>query len=202
MPFRAVWLHEVANCREEENCLFFSKKKKGFVNKRTKNLPKPYTCPWAENQSTKTGDWEHFAFPGNIDFLPPMTKAHFVVFIHRLWNNVYHRWIRNNFPCKWHKQNKCLQILVQEDFPPKLLWRENADFKFSVNNEEDANEKPRSRENITASLSTARATPTTRDRGTEEQGTGISEALWSFYTVENPHLSVCRFPRRYIDKSL
>ena len=64
------------------------------------------------------------------------------------------------------------------DFPPKLLWRENADFKFSVNNEgEDVNEKPRSRENITASLSTAKATPTTRDRGTEEQGTGISEAL-------------------------
>ena len=25
-----------------------------------------------------------------------------VVFIHRLWNNVYHRWITNNFPCKWH----------------------------------------------------------------------------------------------------
>ena len=34
--------------------------------------------------------------------LPPFTKAHFV-FIHRLWNKVYHRWITNNFPCKWLK---------------------------------------------------------------------------------------------------
>ena len=62
-----------------------------------------------------------------------------------------------------HKHNKWLQILAQEDFPPKLLWSENADFKFSVNNEgEDFNKKPR-REGT--SLTTAKATPT-RDRGT------------------------------------
>ena len=48
-----------------------------------------------------------------------------------------------------HKHNKWLQILTQEDFPPKLPRSENADFKFSVNNEgEDINKKPRSRENI------------------------------------------------------
>ena len=42
-----------------------------------------------------------------------------------------------------------VQNLAQEDFPPKLLWNENVDFKFSVNNEgEDVNKKPRSRENI------------------------------------------------------
>ena len=42
-----------------------------------------------------------------------------------------------------------MQNLAQEDFPPKLLWNENADFKFSVNNEgEDFNKKPRNRENI------------------------------------------------------
>ena len=47
-----------------------------------------------------------------------------------------------------HKHNKWLQVLAQEDFPPKLLWSENADFKFSVNNEgEDVNKKPRSRRN-------------------------------------------------------
>ena len=51
--------------------------------------------------------------------------------------------------CVTHKHNKWLQILAQEDFPPKLLWSENADFKFSVNNEgEDVNKKPRSRRNI------------------------------------------------------
>ena len=42
-----------------------------------------------------------------------------------------------------HKHKKWLQILVDEDFPRKLLWSENADLKFSVNNEgEDLNKKP------------------------------------------------------------
>ena len=51
--------------------------------------------------------------------------------------------------CVTHKHNKWLQILAQEDFPPKLLWSENADFRFSGNNEgEDVNKKPRSRRNI------------------------------------------------------
>ena len=40
-------------------------------------------------------------------------------------------------------QAQQVQNLAQEDFPPKLLWNENADFKFSVNNEgEDVNKKP------------------------------------------------------------
>ena len=47
-----------------------------------------------------------------------------------------------------HKHNKWLQILAQEDFPPKLLWSENSDLKFSVNNEGDVYKKPRSRENV------------------------------------------------------
>ena len=48
-----------------------------------------------------------------------------------------------------HKHNKWLQILAQEDFPPKLLWSENANFKLSVNNEgEDVNKKPQRRRNI------------------------------------------------------
>ena len=46
-------------------------------------------------------------------------------------------------------QAQQVQNLAQEDFPSKLLWNENADFKFSVNNEgEDVNKKLRSRENI------------------------------------------------------
>ena len=42
-----------------------------------------------------------------------------------------------------HKHKEWLQILVEEDLPRKLLWSENADLKFSVNNEgEDVNKKP------------------------------------------------------------
>ena len=41
------------------------------------------------------------------------------------------------------KDNKWLQFLSGEDFSPKPLWSENADLKFSVNNEgEDVNTKP------------------------------------------------------------
>ena len=66
--------------------------------------------------------------------------------------------------CVTHKHNKWLQILAQEDFPPKLLWSENADFKFSVKNEgEDVNKKPGAEGTL---ISTAKATPTARDRGT------------------------------------
>ena len=44
-------------------------------------------------------------------------------------------------------QAQQVQNLAQEDFPPKLLWNENADFKFRVDNEgEDVNK--RRRENI------------------------------------------------------
>ena len=45
------------------------------------------------------------------------------------------------------KQNKWLQIFAEEDFPPKLLWSENADLKFIASVEEDNNRKPWSREN-------------------------------------------------------
>ena len=48
-----------------------------------------------------------------------------------------------------HKHNKWLKILAQEEFPQKLFGSENANFKFSLNNEgEEVNKKPWSRENI------------------------------------------------------
>ena len=70
---------------------------------------------------------EHFAFPGNIDFAADdqviVCKSKFTVGESR--------------------------TISHANFPPKLLWNENEDFKFSVNNEgEDVNKKPRSRENI------------------------------------------------------
>ena len=74
---------------------------------------------------------------------------------------------------------------------------ENADFKFSVNNEgEDVNKKPRSRRNIDEHSEGNADNNRQRNRRLE------SKELWSFYTVENPDFLVCRFPRRYIDQSL
>ena len=97
---------------------------------------------------------------------PPMTKAHFDEFsdsssVKQSLPSVNHE----QFPMQMtHKHNNWLQILALEDFPPQLLWSENADFKFSVNNEGDDVNKNRGGEGT--SLSTAKATPTTRDRGT------------------------------------
>ena len=62
-------------------------------------------------------------------------------------------------------QAQQVQNLAQEDFPPKLLWNENADFKFSVNNEKEKT-STRNRGAERTSPSTAKATPPTRDRGT------------------------------------
>ena len=54
---------------------------------------------------------EHFAFPDNMDFAADSQGAFscFInyswkadVFIYRLWNSVYDRWITSNFPYKWH----------------------------------------------------------------------------------------------------
>ena len=92
---------------------------------------------------------EHFAFPGNIDFAADDQGAFFCVYsssVNESLPSVNHE---PNPMQMTHKHNKWLQILAQKDFPPTLLWSENADFKFSVNNEEeDVNKKPRSRRNI------------------------------------------------------
>ena len=69
------------------------------------------------------------------------------------------------------KHNKWLQFLAKEDFPPKLLWSENADLKFSVNNE-GKKTSTRNREAERTSLTTAKATPTIKDR---EQARGTRD---------------------------
>ena len=69
------------------------------------------------------------------------------------------------------KHNKWLQFLAKEDFPPKLLWSENADLKFTVNNE-GKKTSTRNREAERTSLTTAKATPTTKDR---EQARGTRD---------------------------
>ena len=113
--------------------------------------------------------------------------------IHRLWMKVMFYTIgesRTQFPVEMtHKHNKWLQILAEKDFPPKPLWSENADFKFSVNNEEDVNKKPRSRMNI------AYHSEGNADNKRQRNRRLKSEALWSF-TVENPSLPI------YVDQSL
>ena len=92
---------------------------------------------------------EDFAFPGNIDFAADEEGTFWCVYslsVKQSLPSVNHEQFLMQMT---HKHNKWLQILTQQDFPPKRLWSENADFKFSVNNEEeDVNKKPRSRRNI------------------------------------------------------
>ena len=146
---------------------------------------------------------EHFAFPGNIDFAADDQGAFWCVYsssVNQSLPSVNHE----QFPMQMtHKHNKWFQILAQEDFPPKLLCSENANFKFSVNNEgEDVNKKPRSKRSIAFWSFLAKRNEGNADKKRQRNRRLESEALWSFYTVENPDFLVCRFLRRYIDQSL
>ena len=65
--------------------------------------------------------------------------------IHRLWNNVYHRWITNNFPCKWHRTASTASGCKSS--PRKIFhWNSSGD----------------NREGKKTSLSTAKATSSTK----------------------------------------
>ena len=90
---------------------------------------------------------EHFAFPGNIDFAADGQGAFSCITHERLLCLfiVCETMFTIGESRARHMYNEWLQILAEEDFPPKLPWSENADLKFSVNNEaEDVNKKPRS----------------------------------------------------------
>ena len=86
-----------------------------------------------------------------------MTKAHFLVLFMK-GCYVYSSFVKQYLPLvnheqipmqMTHKHNKWLKILAQKEFPPKLFGSENANFKFSMNNEgEEVNKKLWSRENI------------------------------------------------------
>ena len=68
-----------------------------------------------------------------------------VMLIHRLWNNVYHRWITNNFACKWHRTASTASGCKSS--PRKIFhWNSSGD----------------NREGKKTSLSTAKATSSTK----------------------------------------
>ena len=151
---------------------------------------------------------EHFVFPGNLDFATDEHGTFSCIIHERLLSlfivyetNVYNRWIMINFPCKWHTSTTS----ASKSSSRKIFHGNSPRARTLTSNSAWTMKEKTTTRNCGAertSLSTAKATPTTRDRGTEEQETGISEALWSFYTVENPNLLVCRFPCGYIDQSL
>ena len=115
---------------------------------------------------------EHFAFPGNIDFATD-EQGTFSCIIHerllRLFivseTNVYNRWITINFPCKWHTSTTS----GSKSSPRKIFHRNSPGARTPTSNSEWTMKEKTSTRNQGAertSLSTAKATPTTRDRGT------------------------------------
>ena len=94
-----------------------------------------------------------------------MTKAHFDVLIHGLWMKVYHRWITNNFPCKWQTSTKS----GSKSSPRKIFHLNSSGARTPTSNSAWRTKEKTSTRNRGAegtSLSTAKATRTTRDRGT------------------------------------
>ena len=131
---------------------------------------------------------EHFAFPGNIDF---SADDHFsciihvlfmfiihvlfilfhiihVVSIHCLWNNVYHRWIKNSFPFKWHRTASTASACKSS--PRKIFhWNSSGERRVKFIGERI---KEDNREAEGTSLSTAKATsPTQRPQTSTESAT-------------------------------
>ena len=87
---------------------------------------------------------------------------------HRLWNNVYHRRITNNFPCKWHRTAGTASGCKSS--PRKIFhwncYREHRLKFIGKRTEEDKREAERT------SLSTAKPTsPTQRPQTCTETGT-------------------------------
>ena len=80
--------------------------------------------------------------------------------------------------CKWHTSTTS----DSKSSPRKIFHRNSSGARTPTSNSAWTTKEKTSTRNRRAertSLSTAKATPTTRDRGTEEQETGTSEALWS-----------------------
>ena len=133
---------------------------------------------------------EHFAFPGNIDFAADYQGA---------WNRVYHRWITNNFPCKWHTSTTS----GSKSSPRKIFHRNSSGARTPTSNSAWTTKEKTSTRNRGAegtSLSTAKATPTTRDRGTGDWNQRHYDRF--ILSKTQTDFLVCRFPRRYIDQSL
>ena len=104
---------------------------------------------------------EHFAFPGNIDFASDDQGAFSCIIHERLLCSVKQCLPSVNheqFPIQMTqncKHSKCLQILAEEDFPLKLLWRT----PIKIHRRADRRRQPRSREHR---FSTAKATSSTQ----------------------------------------
>ena len=116
---------------------------------------------------------EHFAFPGNIDFAADYEGS---------WNRVYHRWIMNNFPCKWHTSTTS----GSKSSPRKVFHRNSSGARTPTSNSAWTTKEKTSTRNCGAegaSLSTARQR---RQQETEEQEIGIRGIMIVLY---------CRKPR-------
>ena len=97
---------------------------------------------------------EHFAFPGNIDFAAHDHGAFHVLFMKGCC--VYSPSVKQCLPSVNHEQFPIqMQILAEEDFPLKLLWRTS----IKIHRQADRRRQPRSREHR---FSTAKATSSTQ----------------------------------------
>ena len=100
---------------------------------------------------------EHFAFPGNIDFAVD-DQGEFSCFSHSSSVKQCFTLNHEQFPMQMTqncKHSKWLQILAEEDFPLKLLWRT----PIKIHRRADRRRQPRSREHR---FSTAKATSSTQ----------------------------------------
>ena len=97
---------------------------------------------------------EHFAFPGKIDLLFMKGCCVYSSSVKQCLPSVNHEQLPIQMT-QYCKHSKCLQILAEEDFPLKLLWRT----PIKIHRRVDQRRQPRSREHR---FSTAKAKSSTQ----------------------------------------
>ena len=143
---------------------------------------------------------EHFAFPGNIDFAGDDQGA---------FCSVYSSSVKQSLPSVNHEQFPMQMTEAQQVAPNPGPGRFSTETplererRLKIQREQRRRRRQQKtaeqRERLLAQRRQRRQQETEEQR---ERETEISEALLSFYPVENPHLLVCLLPHRYIDQSL
>ena len=108
-----------------------------------------------------------------------MTKAHFDVFIHRLWIKVFHRWITNNFPCKWHT----CTTSDSKSSPRKIFHRNSSEQRRRRRKQETVEQKEHR-------LAQRRQH---RQQATEEQEIGIRGIMIENHCRKSIPADICRW---------
>ena len=119
-----------------------------------------------------------------------MIKAHFVVFIHHLWNNFLTIGESRTIS---HVNDTQAQQVAPNPRPGRFSTKTLLEWERRLQIQREQRRRRRQQETAEQSEHRLAQRWQRRQQETEEQEIRISEALWSFYTVENTNLFIAGF---------